>query len=144
MEKLREILGEYKKNVDEQTATKLSLEKCDRIIQKLGSFASNCKECEQHFVELENHISRLKDLGYDYKQHKQIVDTCSSHLMKKHQIVSKGYYLSIYMSLGLAFGIVFGLLVFDNIAIGMPFGLAIGVGVGTSLDAGATKKGMTL
>ncbi|MFD1849431.1 hypothetical protein [Oceanobacillus bengalensis] len=149
VEKLKTILEEFRNTVDEKDARKLELGKCNRIIQKLGSFSSECEECFQHFIDLENHIIQLVDkvdelIENDVKHHKQKIDNISSHLQKQHKLVTSGYYLSIYMSIGTSLGIVFGLLIFDNIGLGLPLGMGIGVAIGAGLDADAKKKGMTL
>lgn len=142
-------LNDYRNTVDEKVGTKLELEKCERMIQKLSALSSNCEGCKQHFVEMEDHIIHLKEqseqhVEVDYKLHKQKIDTISSHLLKKHKLVPTGYYLSVYMSFGLSLGVVFGLLIFDNIALGISLGIAVGVAIGAGLDAGAKNKGMIL
>ncbi|MFA1819702.1 hypothetical protein ACDX78_05805 [Virgibacillus oceani] len=149
VDKLKTILNELGKTVDEEIAKKLELEKCDRIIQKLSSFSPDCEACDQHFIDLENHIMQLRDKSdqlteEDIKQHKQIIDDISAHLQKEHKLVTKGYYLSIYISMGAGIGVVLGLLVFDNIGLGLPIGFGIGVAIGAGLDADAEKKGMVL
>ncbi|MGP4038712.1 hypothetical protein ACTWP4_02205 [Gracilibacillus sp. D59] len=149
VDKLKTMIEEFGSSVDEQVARKLELEKCNRIIQKLGTFSSDCKECSQSFVDLENHIKELINkreqlVENDFKHHKQKINHISSHLMKQHKIVTSGYYLSIFMSIGTGVGAVFGLLIFDNIGLGLPLGVGIGVAIGASLDADAKKKGLIL
>lgn len=149
VDKLINILEEFRNIVGEQVATKLELEKCIRMIKRLSSFSSECEECYQLFIDLENHLmqlnDRLKQLGKsDFKYHKQKIDHISSHLHKRHKLIASGYYLTVFMSIGLSLGVVFGLLIFDNIGLGLPIGIGIGVGIGAILDADAKKKGMVL
>ncbi|WP_229683204.1 hypothetical protein [Virgibacillus oceani] len=149
VDKLKTILEEIGNTADKQVVTKLEIEMCNRFIQRLSSFSSDCEVCYQHFITLENHIIQLKDkldqlAENDFNYQKQTLATISSHLQKKHNLVSSGYYLSIYMSLGTSLGVVFGLLIFDNIGMGLPLGMGIGVAIGAGLDADAKKKGKTL
>ena len=149
VDKLKTILEEIRKSVDEQVAKKLELDKCERIIERVNSFSSECTECNQQFNDFENRILQLvakfdQLTENDIKQHKQKIDTISSHLQKQHKLVTSGYYLSIYMSLGISLGMVFGLIIFDNLGLGLPLGMAIGVAIGAGLDADAKKKGMTI
>lgn len=147
--KLIAALEELQKNSDEQVATKLELDKCKRIVQKLRSHSDDCAVCKQYFIEFEEHILQLKEKQHslteeDFKQHKQTIDNISAHLIKQHKLVRSGYYLSIYMSIGTSLGIVLGLLIFDNIGIGLPLGIGAGVAIDASLDGNAKKKGLVL
>jgi len=147
--KLIAIIENFKNTINEHTATKLELDKCKRIVERLSSFSVDCAECDNHFFELEKHMMQLKDtkdhlLDIDYKQHKQIIGNISSHLTKQHKLVTKGLYLGVYMSIGTSLGIVFGMVIFDNIALGLPIGIGLGVAIGAGLDADAKKKGLTL
>jgi hypothetical protein len=150
IDKLNTIFDEIQKTVDKKVATKLEIDKCRRIIQRLNSFSTDCEECYQHFIELENHLIQLAEKvehqveDDDFKNHKQIIANVTSHLEKQHKLVTSGYYLSVYMSIGMSIGLVFGLLIFDNLALGLPIGMGIGVAIGAGLDEDAKKKGMTL
>lgn len=64
-------------------------------------------------------------------------------LMKKHGIVTEGYYMAIWTSLGISFGVAFGLLL-KNLALGIALGVAIGVAFGTGLNSKAQKQGKVL
>ena len=57
---LHAMLKEFRNTVDGQLDKKLDLEKCSRIIEKLGTFATECEECTQHLFDLENHFTQLK------------------------------------------------------------------------------------
>lgn len=149
VEKLTTILEELRSSVDDNVASKLDLETCNRIIQRLSSFSSDCVECDQHFIDLEKEIIQLKDksdtlVEDNFKHQQQKIAAITSHLQNQHNLVTSGYYLSIYMSIGTSLGLVFGLLFGDNIALGLSLGMGIGVAVGVSLDADAKKKGLTL
>jgi hypothetical protein len=149
VDKLITILEEIKNTADNKIAAKLELDKCQRIIQKLSSFSSECAECNQHFIELEDHLIHLSNninqLSEDeLKIHNQIIGNISAHLQKQHKLITSGFYLSVYMSLGMSLGLVFGLLIFDNIALGLPLGMGIGVAIGAGLDEDAKKKGRTI
>ena len=149
MDKLQSVLHEVGKNMDEKLAHKLELKKCDRMIQRLGSFSPDCEACDHHFTDMEIHIMQLRDKSDqltdgDVKQHHQKISNIYGHLEKEHKLVTKNYYLSIYMSMGAGIGVVFGLLVFDNIGLGLPIGFGIGLAIGAGLDADAEKKGLVL
>lgn len=149
LHQLQTSVEEIKIRFGMPTAKKLDLEKCQRILERLNSFATECSECDQHLRSLENHLNELYQLSKpledkDYKTHSQTIDKISSHLVKEHKLVTTGLYVSIYMPLGTALGVVFGLLVFDNVGIGLPLGIALGMGIGAGLDADANKKGRTL
>lgn len=149
LDNLHTILDEFRNTVDDKVATKLEIDKCKRIMNRLNSFSSDCEECSQHFMDLEAYIMQLKDkvdnlTEDDFKNHQQKISSISSHLQNQHKLVTSGYYLSVYMSLGMSLGLVFGLLIFDNIALGLPLGMGVGVAIGAGLDEDAKKKGMTL
>ncbi|MFS0673513.1 hypothetical protein [Ornithinibacillus sp. 179-J 7C1 HS] len=149
VDELKEILNEIKTLADEKTATKLELDKCNRIVERLASFSPDCEECEQLFPVMEKHVFEMREQikhidSFDSQQHRQIITSISSHLTKQHKLITSGYYLSIYMSLGTSLGLMFGLLFLDNIALGLPIGLCIGLGIGSSLDADAKKKDLVL
>ncbi|CDO03428.1 hypothetical protein BN988_01942 [Oceanobacillus picturae] len=142
-------IEEISNNVDEQVATELELEKFNRIINRLDSFSNECEECEQYFTDLESHIKDLLEKNStitedDIKHHNQKINNISTHLMKKHNLVTSGFYFSVYMPIGTSLGVVFGLLIFDNIGIGLPLGVGLGVAIGAALDANAKKKGLVL
>ena len=149
VDELITILNELGNTVDDEIAKKLELEKCNRIIQRLGSFSPDCEACDQHFIDLENHLMQLRDesdqlTDEDVKQHQQKINNMCDHLQKEHKLVTKNYYLSIYLSMGAGIGVVFGLLLFDNIGMGLPIGFGIGIAIGAGLDADAEKKGLVL
>ncbi|GIO28010.1 hypothetical protein [Ornithinibacillus bavariensis] len=146
---LVEKLKELRNKIDNEVAIRLQLDKYQKVIQKLGSFASKCERCYQYFIDLENYIQQLIDSldhieEYDFRHHKQKLNHISTHLLKQHKLVSSGFYLSIFMSIGTSLGVVYGLLIVDNIALGIPLGAGIGVAIGVALDADAKKKGKTL
>lgn len=100
--KLNTLLEDISNTVDKEVNTKLDLDKSKRIIQRLSSFSSNCEECYQFFIDVENDIFQLQDKldqlsEDDMKHHKQTVDNISSHLQKTHKLVTSGYYLSLYI-----------------------------------------------
>jgi len=142
---IRVLKGEKYKNI----STMLNLDKCERLVEKLGSLATTCKECEQYLLEFKEHcihINANKDKidKTIVKQHKQLLYQTETHLKKKHKFVPEGYYFGTYMSLGMSLGIIFGLTLFDNIALGLPIGLSIGIAIGSGLDSDAKKKGKTI
>ena len=121
VDQLQAMLNEFRNTADEQLDKKLELEKCHRIIEKLGTFATECEECSQHLFDLKCHFTQLNGHSTqlsdgDFQQHKQVIEHTSSHLMKQHNLVHSGIYTGIFMSLGTSLGIVFGLLIFDNLA----------------------------
>ncbi|MDQ0154696.1 hypothetical protein [Robertmurraya andreesenii] len=149
VEHLKTMVREMKDAVDEQTAKKLNLDKCERLIDRLSSFSDSCMECKQKLLELKSHFSDLQErldlLQTDtLKPHNKVINQIASHLQKRHKLVAEGTYLAIYMSFGLSMGVVFGLTIFDNIGFGMSIGLSIGLAIGAALDADAKKKGNTI
>jgi tetrahydromethanopterin S-methyltransferase subunit B len=146
---VKSMLQALKSTADEETAKKLQWEKCDRIIEKLSSFSSDCEACNEHLTDLEKHIIHLNSKSVslaedDIIQLNQKSENISSHLQKEHKMVTSGYYLSIYMTTGMSFGVVLGLILFDNIALWLPIGFGIGIAMGAAMDADAQKKGMVL
>ena len=149
IDKLYNILEEIRNSVDDQVTKQLELDKCKRVIHRLGSFSSDCEECLQHLINFEKHIIQINDkrdhlTESDFKQHKQTLGDIRSHLQKQHKLVTNGHYLSIYMSMGISLGVVFGLVIFDNIGLGIPIGMSICIAIGAGLDADAKKKGMII
>ncbi|WP_232225555.1 hypothetical protein [Oceanobacillus manasiensis] len=149
VEKLLTNIEELKTNIDEQIATKLDIETCKRIVTRLNSFSAECEECEKRFIELEGHIMQLLKKKNsltedDIKHYTQKVNNITSHLTKKHKLVTSGFYFSVCMPIGTSLGVVFGLLIFENIGLGLPLGIGLGVAIGAALDAKAKKDGLTL
>ncbi|WP_416150035.1 hypothetical protein ACM26V_03280 [Salipaludibacillus sp. HK11] len=148
-EEIMEIINELKKNDDKKLSKKLNLYKCERLIKRLDSFATECKKCESYLIECEQHFFQLKNTMHQLetshiKQHNLKINQIVTHLQKGHKLVEEGTHLSIYMSIGMSLGVVFGLTLFDNIGIGIAFGISIGVAIGAGLDADAKKKGLTI
>ncbi|KYG26104.1 hypothetical protein [Alkalihalobacillus trypoxylicola] len=149
VENLQNIVEEMRSKVDKKTAVKFDIESFKKIVQRLSSFAPECEECRRHFVDLEEHILQMKEKGsqlseQDSKDYRLKINHLTSHLTKKHKLITKGYYMSIYMSIGMSLGLLFGISVMDNIALGLPIGMSIGLAIGISLDTDAEKKGMVL
>lgn len=149
VERLLKTIEEIRLSVDEKTTAKLELDKCIRIVKRLGSFSSDCEECQKHLNEFDNQLTEIlerKDepTKDDFKEHYTMKEKITSHIQKQHKLIPDGYYMGIYMSLGISIGLLFGLLVFENIAIGLPFGMVIGMVIGMGLDKDAKKKGKTI
>ncbi|WP_225228566.1 hypothetical protein [Bacillus sp. PS06] len=149
VESVKVLLNEIRSSVSKDLITKLEIDKCERIVERLGTFSTNCHECQQQLIELKNHVEKLSDNleqieESEIKQHKQMINLVVSHFQKKHQLVPEGHYLAIYLSLGISLGLVFGLVIFDNIALGIPIGMSLGVALGAGMDADAKKKGNTI
>jgi hypothetical protein len=143
------ILKELKGAVSKPISTKLDLDKCERVVERLGSFSTSCEECQQHLLELKDHVLQLKANSNqlednEIKQYRKMIGHIISHLQSKHKLVTAGYYLAIYMSLGMSLGVTFGLTIFDNIGLGIPLGMCIGLAIGAGLDADSKKKGKTI
>ncbi|MGM0867471.1 MAG: hypothetical protein ACQEWF_22680 [Bacillota bacterium] len=149
VDQIKTMINELRSVDNKKISTKLDLNKCERLVEKLGSLSINCQECEQYLLEFKNHFIQLKSNidkieETDFKQHQQLIHQTFSHLQKKHKLQPEGYYLGIFMSLGISFGVVFGLTIFDNIALGIPIGMCVGLAIGSSLDAYAKKKEKTI
>ncbi|WP_226669747.1 hypothetical protein [Metabacillus litoralis] len=149
VEKIKATINELKRIDNKKINTKLDLNKSERVLDKLGTLASDCQECEQQLVEFENHYNQILDKNKhlqesDYKQHKKLIREAYSHLQKNHKLLPEGYYLSVFISVGISIGVMFGLTIFDNIALGLPIGMCIGIAIGSGLDADAKKNGKTI
>jgi hypothetical protein len=143
------MIRALKRTVSKQTTTKLDLDKCERIVERLESFSASCEGCQQHLLEVKNHftllevnVERIEETTF--KQHRQLINHIISHLQKKHKLIAEGYYLAIFMSIGMSIGVAFGLTIFDNIGLGIPIGMCFGLAIGAGLDADAKKKGNTI
>ncbi|MEH7224719.1 hypothetical protein V7112_13000 [Bacillus sp. JJ1566] len=146
---IKAILRKLRSSISEEISKKLNLDKSERVIEKLGPLSSSCEECQEQLLELkdssvqlEANADRIGDS--EIKHHKQLITGIISHLQKKHQFVTEGFYLGLYMSIGISLGVVFGLTIFDNIGLGIPIGMSIGIAIGVGLDADAKKKGKTI
>lgn len=77
------------------------------------------------------------------KAYQLTLSTYKQFLLKKYQVVPKGYYVLVWMPLGIGIGLPFGLL-FKNIALGIPIGLGIGLAIGSVMDNKAKKENRQL
>jgi hypothetical protein len=148
-ENIQLILADLRNIASKQHVAKLELDKWERIVNRLASYSTSCKECREHLAEVETHFNQFQTNRFaieaiDLKTHKQLTHQMVSHLQKKHNLVTEGYYLAIFMSIGLSLGVSFGLTIFDNIGLGIPIGMGIGVAIGAGLEADAKKKGRTI
>jgi len=148
-DELKFKLSELGHSIEPKLVKHLDLEKCERIINRLVEFSSDCEACSKHFSDFENHLSQLLNQKeyinkQSIKDHTTFVSQIESHLTDQHDLVSSGHYTGIYMSLGLSLGLLFGLVIFDNIALGLPIGLAIGLAIGAGKDEDTKKKGKTI
>lgn len=148
-DELKLKLSELSDSIEPKLSKHLDLEKCERIINRLAEFSSDCEACSQHFSDFENHLSQLLNQiesinKQNIKAHTEAIRQIESHLTDQHDLVSSGHYTGIYMSIGLSIGLLFGLAVFDNIGFGLPIGLAIGLAIGAGKDEEAKKKGKAI
>ena len=148
-EKLQSLVEEIRYDVDEKTAAKLELDKCNRIIERLASFENDCELCQEYLGKIEDQLITINEkkeslTKHDIKEHYKVTEEISSHLQKEHKLVPSGYYMGLYMSIGMSFGLLFGLLLFDNVAIGLPLGMVIGMAIGTGKDSEVKKKGSVI
>ncbi|MFS0864293.1 hypothetical protein [Fredinandcohnia sp. 179-A 10B2 NHS] len=125
---------------------KLNLDKFERVVGNVDSFSESCEECQKHMLRLENHIIQVKENVGTVdetitKQHKQFISSVTSHLHKKHKLVSEGTYFTTFMSIGISLGVASGLTMLDNIGLGIAFGMSIGTAIGIAMDEDAKKKG---
>ena len=147
-DQVKTILKELRGTVSKPILKKLNLDRCERVVEKLGSFSASCKDCQQNLLELINYLQQINENtdsidGTKLKQYKQLINHITSHLQKKHMMIQEGYYLGVFMSLGMSLGVVFGLTVFDNIGLGIPIGMCLGIAIGVGMDADAKKRGKT-
>ncbi|WP_245864224.1 hypothetical protein [Fredinandcohnia onubensis] len=141
-------IEKLRSTISKELSKKLDLNKCERVVDKLGSFSEGCVECQQHLLDLKNHfnkmVAKINEIDKDSNHHKQMIKGIVSHLQKEHKLVPEGFYLSLYMSIGMSIGVVFGLTIIDNFALGISFGMSMGIALGAGLDADAKKKGNSI
>ncbi|GAA4080846.1 hypothetical protein [Amphibacillus indicireducens] len=148
-DELKLKLNELSNSIEPKLSKQLDLEKCERNINRLAEFSSECDACLQNFSDFENHLSQLLNQKesinkQDIKTHTKVIRQIETHLTDQHDLVSSGHYTGIYMSIGLSIGLLFGLVIFDNIGFGLPIGLAIGLAIGAGKDEEAKKKGKVI
>ncbi|MCH1624459.1 hypothetical protein [Fredinandcohnia quinoae] len=146
IDEIKAMIRTLRSNISINSSKRLDLDKCERMIDRLGSLSVSCKKCQQYLLEVKDTIKQLESNAdriekLEIKPYKKLMNDIISHLQKEHKLVTEGFYLSIYMSVGMSLGLVFGLTIFDNIALGLPIGMCIGIAIGASLDADAKKKG---
>jgi hypothetical protein len=149
VEHVKTMISRVRGAVSKKTMSKLDLDKCERIVERIGTFSASCEGCHQHLLEVKNHFTEL-ETNVDrieettFKRHRQLINHIISHLQKEHKLIAEGYYLAIFMSIGMSIGVAFGLTIFDNIGLGIPIGMCFGLAIGAGLDADAKKKGNTI
>src|SRR5690625_5348304 len=141
---LKESLKAFKIDIDPKLVSKLNLEKCERIIDRLTGFLSECEICEAYFTKLDKHLLQLFEQNeaidqQRVKAHSQFIGEIETHLIEEHDLITSGYYTSIYMSLGMWIGLLFGLVVFGNIVYVFAFGVCCGFVIGSCIYADASK-----
>jgi hypothetical protein len=145
---VKTILIELRGTVGKTVLKKFDLDKCERVVEKLGFFSPRCKDCQQQLLELKNYLIQIK-VNIDriddteLRLYKNLISHITSHLQKKHKLIHEGHYLGFFMSLGISLGVVLGLTVFDNLGLGIPIGMCIGLAIGAGMDDDAKKKGKT-
>jgi hypothetical protein len=150
---IEKLTGKFSKT----TAKMLGLDLTVRLVKRLDSFSSECEECRLFLNDIREFITKLERIQgeptkEDCKAYKAKVNAVTSHLQKKHGLVTDGYYTGMYMStymlFGVSLGLVFGLTVYNNISLGLPIGIgvgmALGVAIGSGKDAEAKKKGQVI
>lgn len=148
-EKYEEILADVDTLTGRVDDKRLRGDFLKRIITRLDEFSSECEECRTVLVEVHEHIRGLLQKSgpletADFKHHRVIMHRAAAHLQKSHKLVEEGSYVGMYMSLCIALGLPIGMLIFDNIGLGMMIGVAIGVIIGSTKDADAKKKRLTI
>jgi len=88
-----------------------------------------------HHIPVENDGKRSPA----QKEHHKNLSLYKSYLMKKYNVVAKGYYVALWTPLGISIGLPFGL-IFKNLALGIPIGLALGAAIGSYLTSVAKKE----
>jgi len=148
---LNQLIHQLKELTEElgiKQAKRLDTARLERIINRLASFA-DCQECNSFLSEWSTRIVNLKSkVGLlekqDIKEYQGLVNRVISHLQKEHKLVVENFYMGTYMSLGIAIGYAVGYFLLDDYIIGMSLGLLFGIAIGTSMDANAKKKGLTI
>ena len=152
LQNLLKMLDEIKENIDKKQFKKLKLSITERIIKRLYSFSNECEECESYLNSFGKLIEEMikKDVFIVEKELKLLIKSVTTHLQKKHKLVTDNYYTNTYMSYGIALGLPFGV-VFSQllkqpafIGIGLPIGMSIGVAIGTELDKKAKEEGLLI
>ena len=142
-------LGKLKEGLGEKQVKQLHVKLMERVIIRMVSYSTDCKECEKFLAALKDHFKNLRKKNgqfgkEDMKEHRRQLDIMVSHLQKDHKLVTEGYYVSMYMLLGSGVGLVLGLITFNNPGIWLPIGLCLGLAIGAALDVSAKKKGQTI
>ena len=122
-----------------------------RLIELAGSSCQVQRECQLLQQEISTITQNLGNLVYlpkpaaktASKSYFKMIKQITSHLQKKHKLVTEGYYKNIGMVVGGGLGAVLGA-VLDNAGIGAPSGIAIGLAIGSYLDKKAQKEGRVI
>ena len=146
-DQLNKIIADLGESLDPDTAKKINFQQLDRVRLRLHQFFDECEECQKHTHVIIDHIeatNKFSDLNkQELKSFHNDMKSVVSHMQKRHNLISDGYYVSIYLGLGLIIGIAIGTSL-KNLALGMSIGMLIGVAVGVALDADYRKKGRVL
>lgn len=134
---------------DQKMSDTLELNRYKRIFEMLISYAPDCEKCEELLRAADKDITLLVDnrdsmTEKEISEHKALLRDMKNHLQKQHQVVQKGFYLSIGLSMGVAIGVALGLTLFNNIGIGIAIGIVMGIAIGSGADARADKNGKSL
>ena len=145
------VINSYRDTLSKQEQKKYKLDFLLRLTGRVAEFSAYCGECQLLQQEVSTLTQNLSNLVYlpkpaaktARKSYFKAIKQITSHLQKKHKLVTEGYYKGIGMLIGGGIGTVLGA-VLDNAGIGAPSGLGIGLAVGSYLDKKAQKEGRVI
>ncbi len=138
-------INNIKSNVLPGDLKKLKLDSLEDIVSKLDQFTDGCEECNKLLNRFRPDIlDELKSFNSS-KQNKyqQNMKGMLTHLRTKHNVVTKGFFVSIYLPVGIAFGFLIGSII-NNLVVGFAVGIAVGLIVGAVIDTIARKNGFVI
>lgn len=110
---LRQI-ADIRKEISSKRTKQLGLDLTEKIVHRLSSFSHECMECENYMHILEVNIADIMRVVCQQEQNSleeyfANLKSITTHLQKKHKLVTEGYYTGLYMSIGTALGLPLGM-----------------------------------
>jgi len=142
-------LNELRRQLDFNTRRKLQIEVYANIVARTQNLNIDAKEYDGYLMEMSNLIKELKDTEGDIKFNqiralKKVRKDIVEILIKEHNFVQRGKYLTMLGISGVVIGGLFGLFVMDYPLLGALLGTIIGIGIGSKLDHDAKEEGLQL
>ncbi len=124
---------------------KLKLDSLEDVVSKLDQYSDGCEECNKLLNRFKSEIlDELKSLNSSKQNnYQENIKSIFTHLRTTHNVVTKGFFVSIYLPVGIAIGFLIGSII-NEILIGFAIGIVIGFIVGYVIDAVARKNGFVI